>query len=853
MSNRSSVHARQGMDSGRQEQAVPGSAGNVSQMNWFNSGASEGRKNASKAMTSEATDLETVFFEKYERRNWSISLFKEAGRWSIRVNPVSFGASVLLFWSFAIWCMVSPAEANARLQDVKRWVTFTFTWAYMLTQQAWVVFLILLYFSRLGSLKLGRPHDQPEFPTASWFMMMFSAGIGIGLFFFGVAEPIYHYEPCAADPPAGPGSACNGNRYSQLHADERAQWAMNLAFFHWGVHGWVAYCIVGLILATVVYRRDLPMTLKSAFHPIIGDKIFGWMGDTLDVLSVATTLFGVCTSLGLGVKQLNAGFARLNPAIAVNDTNQSIIIWVVTALATMSVVSGIRVGIRRISEVNFLIGQFLLLIVFFQEDSWYLLNNFTQSIAFYIQYFAQLGSHSDTFQMAPAETLTDSSGEDVHVTALAPAGTAANRNWMDSNTLFYFSWWIAWSPFVGMFIAKISRGRTVREVINGALTAPVVYCFIWFAVFGGTGLRIERQAANLGITCTEDAEGNSVFERMMAEGRAVPLPQPMVDLEGREFWRLSCRSSTEQWFDMFANFPMTKFYWGLSLASLILYFVTSSDSGSLVIDCLTANGNPHPPVLQRVFWSVTEGAVAMALLKAGGTDGLQALQAVSIIAGLPYTAVVCFMCWALWDVLSEEYDRANHLNRHVYEDWATGLLDVVDFPTYTPQQAGKTAAAVVAPFYFAARGAAWADEVSVEYYLAVYGVLFCAWPLLLVLNTAAPGLWAVGWVLFLAFMLHMAYERGNLRSIRNIKGSVLTDVMLSVVLYPLVAVQMHDEALAAQNERPAPQPAVTAPPATPSQGGASSVGLPSHDEHVVFPPVTAYPGGFPGGPAADRR
>lgn len=209
-----------------------------------------------------------------------------------------------------------------------------------------------------------------------------------------------------------------------------------------------------------------------------------------------------------------------------------------------------------------------------------------------------------------------------------------------------------------------------------------------------------------------------------------------------------------------------RFYWGLSLASLVLYFVTSSDSGSLVIDCLTANGNPHPPILQRVFWSCTEGAVAMALLKVGGSDGLQALQAVSIIAGLPYALVISFMCWALWDILSKEYDAAHRIARPTFNRWVTGIVDVLDYPTFSARQARKTAAAFFVPFLFAAKGAAWADGVQEMQYILVYGLLFGAWVALLVLNLALPGLWVTAWLLYLAFALHTAYERSNMRQLR---------------------------------------------------------------------------------------
>eukprot|EP00892_Ulva_mutabilis_P009687 jgi/Ulvmu1/7090/UM033_0151.1 len=747
---------------------------------------SSGRPDTGPAGTSKDTDtkglvgadLEQVFFERHEAKNWSIHLFPNAGRWSIRLNPVSFCFAVLLIWGFAAWCMIRPEKSNAELGDVQLWVTFTFSWLIMGLQNIFVVFLVALFASKLGALKLGQPDDKPDFPTASWFMMMFSAGIGIGLFFFGVAEPINHYEPCYADPFAGTGSECYGNRYAHLPDNERAQWAINLTFFHWGLHAWSCYSIVGICLGVMVYRKGLTMTMKSAFYPILKDKIYSWIGDMIDVLSVATTLFGVCTSLGLGVKQLNAGLNRLNPDISVSDNTQTFIIWVITLLATISVVSGVKMGIRRISEVNFVLGQILLTVMLFQEDTWYLLNSVVQSIGFYLQNFVQLGTHTDAFEMGPAETVFDEDNDqNVHFTSLAPDGTSAGRQWYKGWTLFYYAWWVSWSPFVGMFIAKISRGRTVRQVILGSLMGPALYTFVWFAMFGSAGLRMERQAANFGLDCSMD--------------------EPMVELAGRQWWRLSCRDSTEMWFDLFSNYPMSKFYWGVSMASLILYFVTSSDSGSLVIDCLTANGNPHPPVFQRVFWSVTEGAVANALLKAGGEDGLQALQAVAIIAGLPYTIVVCTMMYSLWSALSQEYDLYYGIEREIKNRWATGLIDVLDYPTSSTKQVLNTLLAIVAPFKFSGAAKGYVNGGSGVPYMVVGGVMFYGWVLLLALNSVQPGLYVIAWLLYLGYTLWLGVTRSSMRELRNIEGNMLIDILGGIIAYPFVAVQLSDEAEAA--------------------------------------------------------
>ena len=332
-------------------------------------------------------------------------------------------------------------------------------------------------------------------------------------------------------------------------------------------------------------------------------------------------MFGVCTSLGLGAIQLNAGFRRLNKNITFSATNQIITIWGVTACATLSVISGLKLGIRRLSELCFVIGMMLMLIILFYDDTWYLLNLYVQSIGYYLQYVVQVGFHTDAFAQLDN----------------APDKLEA-AEWMNDWTIFYWGWWIAWSPFVGMFIAKISRGRTIREFINATLTAPIFYTFLWLTIFGGAGIRMERNAALANVTCSSPFGGKTATKSFQG------------------FYRLSCRPKNDMWFDLMDQYGDLGDF--LSIVSLIggiiLYFVTSSDSGSLVIDCLSANGDPDPPIPQRIFWALTEGATATALLYAGGTDALNALQAVSIVAGLPYTILLCFMCVALWRAVQME-------------------------------------------------------------------------------------------------------------------------------------------------------------------------------------------------------
>lgn len=534
---------------------------------------------------------------------------------------------------------------------------------------------------------------------------------------------------------------------------------MNITFFHWGIHGWIVYVVVGLLLGFLSYRKDLPMTMRSCFYPLLGDRIYGWMGDFIDTLSVVCTMFGVCTSLGLGAIQLNAGFQRLNRDIAFSITNQIITIWGVTACATLSVISGLKLGIRRLSELCFGIGMILMLIVLFFDDTWYLLNLYVQSIGYYLQYVVQIGFHTDAFAQ-------------LHN---APDKLEASE-WMNDWTIFYWGWWIAWCPFVGMFIAKISRGRTIKEFINATLTAPIFYTFLWLTIFGGSGLRMERSAALANITCSSPLGGKKATQSFHG------------------LYRLSCRTKNDMWFDVMDQYgDLGQFLSVTSLVGIILYFVTSSDSGSLVIDCLSANGDPDPPVPQRVFWALTEGATATALLYAGGTDALQALQAVSIAAGLPYTILLCFMCVALWRAVQME---AGDLDPNGPQ-FSISLFNPISRPSCSA--VFKLLLATVAPWYvigIAAERRKPSSPRGMACYMILMGVPFYAWIAMMVAELLpVHGISYVGWaVLFLFFGVATAIRTG-IREEDGIHGSMVEDFFVVMLLYPFAAYQMDQHAL----------------------------------------------------------
>ena len=532
---------------------------------------------------------------------------------------------------------------------------------------------------------------------------------------------------------------------------------MNITLFHWGLHAWVVYVIVGLLLAYVGYRHNRPMTIRSCFYPLIGDKVYGLAGDLIDTLSVVGTMFGVCTSLGLGVITLNNGLHRLSSNIEDNDKiTRIIIIWVITAMATISVVSGLKVGIRRLSEICFGLGMFLMLFVFFRGNTWYFLNVYVQGIGYYIQYAIELSFHTEAY------------AQDGN----APDGKE-NPKWMEKWTIFYWGWWIAWSPYVGMFIAKISRGRTIRNYLMCTMTAPMLYTFLWFSIFGGAGLAMEREAELAGINCSSVLGGKFSNEAYLG------------------MFRLSCRTSEQMFFDLMRSYndKLTPFLYVVSLASITLYFVTSSDSGSLVIDCLSANGSHDPPVIQRVFWAVTEGACATGLLVAGGRDALTALQTVSVAAGLPYTVIVCFMCVSLWKAMASEnqFDRKN-------TEFVTGILRVFTCPL-SLQKMFNFAIAVIAPWYPAGRAYSKLRTRKIYVSMITMAILFNLSIILIIFKTMGTDIEYIGLVVLMGYFSYVTAIRAEIRQTYHIDGNMLQDFLVVMFLHPFAVDQLDREVM----------------------------------------------------------
>jgi choline/glycine/proline betaine transport protein len=447
-------------------------------------------------------------------------------------------------------------------------------WFFILSVNVFLIFMIYLAFSKFGQLRIGGQSAKPEFKTLSWFAMLFSAGMGIGLLFWSISEPIYHF----LSPPMAEGGTA-----------EAAKEAMKFTFLHWGFHAWAVYALVGLSLAYFTYSRGLPLTIRSVFYPFLGDKIYGKIGDAIDIFAVLATLFGLATSLGLGVQQIAAG---LNHLFGIDSGVQTQIFLIagITAIATVSVVLGVDKGVRVLSEWNMRIAVLFLLIVLVLGPTIFIFKSFVQNTGNYFSGFLEAATWTESY---------------------------TGSNWQNAWTVFYWGWWIAWSPFVGMFIARISKGRTVREFILGVLLVPSIVTFFWISAFGSTAIH----QALLGDETITNAVNDNVATALF------------VFLE---------------------DYP---FAFILNIIAIILiagFFVTSSDSGSLVVDNLTSGGKLDAPVGQRIFWAIAEGSIAAVLLIGGR---LQALQTATIVTGLPFAMILIVMCFSLYKGLSEDFEK----------------------------------------------------------------------------------------------------------------------------------------------------------------------------------------------------
>jgi choline/glycine/proline betaine transport protein len=526
------------------------------------------------------------------------SLFDDAGKkepgegnlqgFGFDLHPQVTFISTALLLAFIVLNLVFKQDAAEIASSVMASITTNAGWFLILSANIIILATGYFAFSKFGKIRIGGVNAVPEFSTLAWYAMLLSAGMGIGLMFWSVGEPIFHLS--SPSPMFGPIAA---------NSPAAAQAAMGVTFFHWGLHPWAIYALVGLGLAFFSYNRGLPLTIRSIFYPILGNRIYGFWGNLIDVISVLATLAGLATSLGLGVQQVNAGLNYLF-GIDISVTTQVILIATITMFATLSVVAGLDGGVKKLSELNMGLAAIFMLFLVIVGPTVYLFSTFTQNIGFYLTKLPQISLWTEGFR---------------------------ESNWQGSWTVFYWAWWISWSPFVGMFIARISKGRTIREFLVGVIVVPTILSFIWMSVFGGSAIFLQMT----GVADISSAVNSNVSTAL---------------------------------FEMLKHFPLTQV---LSLVGIILvtvFFVTSSDSGSLVVDHLTSGGKLDSPVPQRVFWAIMEGVLAAILLLGGG---LKTLQTASISTGLPFTIILLIMIYSLYIDLKQELYVEEAVKKRVFE------------------------------------------------------------------------------------------------------------------------------------------------------------------------------------------
>lgn len=527
-----------------------------------------------------------------------------------KINPAVFWPAAILSLVVIAAAALFPTTVNAIFGHVQERLFQDLSWFYILAVAVIFVGMVYLGFSRFGDIRLGPDHAKPDFDLITWFAMLFSTGMGIGIMFFGVAEPVMHF----LEPPTGRGGTI-----------EAAREALELTFFHWGLHAWAIYASVGLMLAYFGYRHALPLTLRSALYPLIGDRIHGWMGHAVDIFAILGTVFGVATSLGFGVLQLNGGLHYLFDA-PISTTVQSVLIVAITAVSALSAASGLNKGIKYLSQANLWLAIMLLVLVFALGHTSSLLKHFVENVGLYLS-----GIVSKTFNLYSYEP--------------------KSSDWLGGWTLLYWGWWISWSPFVGLFIARISRGRTIREFVSGVLLIPAGFTLLWMTAFGNSAIDL------------------ILFDNAQHLAAAVKSDVSLA------------------LFQFFEYFPFTSFLSAVGMAMVVIFFVTSADSGAFVADALASGGIKKTPALQRVFWCALSGVGAMVLLWAGG---LKALQTLTLLSAMPFAAVLLIALFGLLKALriddfkrqSQQVTNTAPTLYRTPEGWKERLRVIVHYPEY---------------------------------------------------------------------------------------------------------------------------------------------------------------------------
>jgi len=508
----------------------------------------------------------------------------QIGPFGLDIHNRVFLISGLSIIAFVLLTLIFQTQVEPLFSGLRNWLTSSLDWFFISAANIFVLLCIFLIFSPLGKVRLGGTEATPDFSYLGWFSMLFAAGMGIGLMYYGVSEPLTHFSTSLAGTSLEDGLRTDWAPLGGAmgNAEEARRLGMAATIFHWGLHPWAIYATLALGLALFSFNKGLPLTIRSIFYPLLGERVWGWPGHLIDILAILATLFGLATSLGFGASQAAAGLNYLF-GVPEGSTTEILLVVGITAIALVSVLAGLEAGVKRLSEINMLLAVTLLVFVILVGPTLALVTGFFSNLVAYLEYLPQLAN---------------------------PIGRE-DSNFMQGWTTFYWAWWISWSPFVGMFIARVSRGRTVREFLISVLLIPSTACILWMSVFGGTGI--------------------SQYLNGFSEIANLDLPL--------------------QLFGMLDTLPLAQITSFIGIVLVVIFFVTSSDSGSLVVDTIAAGGKVNAPTPQRVFWCTFEGLIAIALILGGG---LVALQAMAVSAGFPFTLVLLMSCVALIKGLMSE-------------------------------------------------------------------------------------------------------------------------------------------------------------------------------------------------------
>lgn len=515
----------------------------------------------------------------------------------LAVNKTVFFATIAVIIFSVGFTLVFEEQAEHYFDLAQTYVSEHGGWIYTIAVNLFIVLCLYMAFSRFGSIRIGGEAAKPEFSLWAWFAMLFSAGIGNGLVLFSIADPVRDF----LSPP-------------RLEGQEPAliaQEALNFSFLHHGIHGWAIYSLVGLSLAYFTFNRNMPLILRSAFYPVLGNRIYGWMGDVIDIMAVITTLFGLATTIGFGVGQINSGLTHV---FGVPSTlfYQVIIIVAITLAATLSAFSGVNKGVQMLSKLNVRVALIIFIMVLILGPTTFIFKSYIQNIGSYLVHFVDMSTWTESLR-----------------------GT----DWQKMRTIMYWGWWISWSPFVGTFIARISRGRTIKEFILCVLILPALVTFLWFTAFGGTTMR----DILLGDTAMIAAVNENISTAIYV---------------------------------FFEKFPLAIVLKSLGVILISSFIITSADSGALVVDSITSGGSPEARPMQRVIWAVSTGVIAAVLMYGGGLD---ALQTVVTISGLPFAILLVMMCFSLYKGLKEDYeDRKRKEKLLEKETYRKNILKLVN-------------------------------------------------------------------------------------------------------------------------------------------------------------------------------